>query len=519
MDKEQVVGLCAALLVVANMAGAELKQAKFTQVVNQVRVLNEVQKVERQARTNDLFATPEILRTGPASRAEMVAADQTITRVGANTLFSFEGTKRTINLERGSLLFQSPKGRGGGTIRTGAATAAVLGTTLIVTTTSNGGFKVLMLEGRGEVTLRNGQRQILRAGQMTFVMPGTERLAPVINFRLDLLVKGSQLVRGFQQPLPSIDRIQTAITRQTADMQKGRAADTGLLVGDARTATGVQIIDANLLQARIEQRILERIQDRPRFPETPEFPYEPPDFPDLTFDAVIDGPTLDPARLSPDGRAFLARNIRVNTSQIDLSPFNQEGESFTIYALENMDLTTSTVISGLTAPDQDLAIYAGGNLTLASGSQLSYQGSGDLTVVASPDSSLVNNSFVAEGREVNLYSLLGNLTMQGGGIQADTASLYSLRNLNLSGVNFADATSVNLTAHTLTLTDINFPAGSSVSLSSSLGQLAPQPNTGQASLPGYVNFISGVNYGGQPAQDFVNNGRGIAIFPNGLPLP
>lgn len=519
MYKQQVSGLFALLLAIPQLAGAELKQAKFTQVVNQVKVLNEAAKIERQARTNDLFATPEVLRTGPASRAELVAADQTITRVGANTIFSFEAARRTIHLERGSLLFQSPKGRGGGTIRTGAATAAVLGTTLIVTTTSNGGFKVLMLEGRGRVTLRNGRSQTLRAGQMTFIMPGTERLAPIINFRLDQLVKGSQLVQGFQQPLPSMERIQTAITRQTAAIQSGRAADTGLLVGDARSATGVQIIDANVLQMRVENRILERIRERPRLPEAPEFPYEPPTIPDLTIDAVIDTPELDPARVAGDTRLFLARNIQVNTPRIDLSPFNQEDEPFQFYATQTMDFTTSTVLSGLTGPDQDLILFAGGEFRLANGAQITLEGSGHLAVVSSPDLSLVNNSFVAAGREINIYSLLGNLNMQGGRIQADTTSLYAIRNLNLAGVAFMDVANINLTAHTLTLTGIDFPAGSSVTLSSSLGVLAPQPNTGRPSVPGLVNFISGVNYGGQPAQDFVNNGRGITIFPNGLELP
>jgi len=62
----------------------------------------------------------------------LVAQDETVTRVGANTIFSFDPANRTIDLKQGSLLFHSPHGKGGGTIHTGSATASVLGTTLIV---------------------------------------------------------------------------------------------------------------------------------------------------------------------------------------------------------------------------------------------------------------------------------------------------------------------------------------------------------------------------------------------------
>ena len=41
---------------------------------------------------------PDILKTGPQSRAELVAEDETVTRVGANTIFSFDPASRTIDL-------------------------------------------------------------------------------------------------------------------------------------------------------------------------------------------------------------------------------------------------------------------------------------------------------------------------------------------------------------------------------------------------------------------------------------
>src|SRR4030095_7012480 len=98
------------------------------------------------------------------------------------TLFSFEPNSRQIDLQRGTILFQSPSGKGGGNIRTSAASAAVLGTTLIVTTTKNGGFKVLLLEGKGRVKSADGSVRLLKGGQMVYALPGG-KLSNTLEFR------------------------------------------------------------------------------------------------------------------------------------------------------------------------------------------------------------------------------------------------------------------------------------------------------------------------------------------------
>src|SRR3954470_17516604 len=120
----------AALLCVAAVPGgfaASIEQSTITQVVKQVNVLEVATKRQKPARTSDVFRLPDVMRTGVDSRAEMVAPDETVTRVGANTVFSFSPAAREINLQKGSVLFSSPTGKGGGTIKTAAATASVLG--------------------------------------------------------------------------------------------------------------------------------------------------------------------------------------------------------------------------------------------------------------------------------------------------------------------------------------------------------------------------------------------------------
>jgi hypothetical protein len=201
--------------------GASIDHAKITEVVNDVTVLDPRSRTSAPAKANDLFLVPEIMKTGLESRSEMVAEDQTITRVGANTLFSFEPRERTINLRRGSILFQSPTGMGGGAIRTASATASVLGTTIIVVATPDGGFKLLVLEGTGEVRMRNGIHIILHGGQMVVIPPHGHKPGPVLDFLLNREVHTARLVLGFKRPLPTWNKIRKQILEQEQDIAMG----------------------------------------------------------------------------------------------------------------------------------------------------------------------------------------------------------------------------------------------------------------------------------------------------------
>lgn len=247
--------LAAALAAsLAQVQAAPLTQSTVTEIIKEVNVLPPGAANPAPAKMNALVKAPERVRTGAESRTELTATDRTITRIGANTVFSFETAGRVINLERGSILLHSPKGAGGGTIKSGGASAAILGTTLIVAATEDGGFKVIVLEGRGRVTLPNGRRANLDAGQMVFVLPAGAGFSPVLNINLERLVAGSLLVKGFSRELPSVERINNAIKKQSAQIEKGRAVDTGISAEQfaaASTATvgvtgyGLNAIDHN----------------------------------------------------------------------------------------------------------------------------------------------------------------------------------------------------------------------------------------------------------------------------------
>jgi hypothetical protein len=104
----------------------------------------------------------------------------------------------------------------------------------------------------------------------------------------------------------------------------------------------------------------------------------------------------------------------------------------------------------------------------------------------------------------------GGNTLTATGADA-TANLTAVNTVNVNNTDFSAFPNVNILGRTLNLVDVAFGAGSSVLLESENGQLAANPNTGAASVPGDVNFIRDVTYAGNPAQNYVNNGGGITI--------
>jgi len=223
----------AALPVSVPAAGATIDHSKITEVVNSVSIITPKTLAAAPARQSEMFRSPDIMKTGPQSRSEMVADDQTITRVGANTLFSFEPRQRVIDLKQGSVLFQSPHGMGGGEIKTDSATASVLGTTIIVVATRDGGFKLLVLEGTGYVKMPNGKHTILHGGQLVYIPPGGKDIGPILNFRLSEEVKSGRLVDGFHRPLPSWPKIVAQIQKQEAEIASGQFQNGGMVIGNS----------------------------------------------------------------------------------------------------------------------------------------------------------------------------------------------------------------------------------------------------------------------------------------------
>src|SRR5947209_9162893 len=146
-----VVATClAAILIVTAMFGAERKHARVTEVIRDVRLLA-TQAAARPAVVNEPVNEGTSVRTGSESRAELTFADQTITRLGANTVFSFSGAARTYDLGSGAILMTAPRDAGTVKISAGVASCAISGFTGIWESHKKFWNKLFVLEGVGDV--------------------------------------------------------------------------------------------------------------------------------------------------------------------------------------------------------------------------------------------------------------------------------------------------------------------------------------------------------------------------------
>jgi hypothetical protein len=104
----------------------ELKEAKVTQVIQEVRVLPS-NASPRPAAVDDNVRQGTAVQTGVQSRSELTFKDQTITRLGEKTIFSVGEGPRTIDLGSGQFLLCVPKKAGGAKVKMGPVTAAITG--------------------------------------------------------------------------------------------------------------------------------------------------------------------------------------------------------------------------------------------------------------------------------------------------------------------------------------------------------------------------------------------------------
>ena len=208
------------IAIATSARGVQLQAARVTQVVNDVKLLGK--EAPRPVALGDLIRHGAPVSTGTQSRGELTFNDSTITRLGANTTFSFKEGTREMNLVNGAILFQVPKGSGGATIRTAGVTAAITGTTGIgefhPATTSNPHLfsKWLCLEGTFRLYLRNGQSVELGPGQM--VTTDGKSFSTVLTFDIARLVSTSLFFTGFDRPLPSLDLIVLEEQKQLASL-------------------------------------------------------------------------------------------------------------------------------------------------------------------------------------------------------------------------------------------------------------------------------------------------------------
>ncbi|MDP9005046.1 MAG: FecR family protein [Verrucomicrobiota bacterium] len=202
--KSKILSSSLAILLVAGPAWADSKkEARVTQIIREVKILPP-DAAARAAVVNDRVADDTGVRTGGDSRSELTFPDLTITRLGANTIFSFNKAGRNAQVDSGSILLRVPKDSGGGRIKTNAVTVAVTGTTLIVESVRGGRNKLMVLEGSARLSLVKypKQSQTARGGQMIDVPAGATKVPLPVNIDLNDVMRSHPLITDFP-PLPS----------------------------------------------------------------------------------------------------------------------------------------------------------------------------------------------------------------------------------------------------------------------------------------------------------------------------
>ena len=196
----------------------DFSQGRVTQVVQDVKVVPSG-AAARPATVNETVHQGSAVQTGTQSRSELTFQDQTITRLGENTIFTVGQGARTVELGSGQFLLYVPKKAGGAKVKMGSVTAAITGTTVMGHVYPNGIVEFTVLEGSACMHLdRSGQAMYVQAGQKVTYDPMIQRFGNPVDVDIQQQLS-SPLVSDFSR-LPSAGQID-----QEVAVQRGRAND------------------------------------------------------------------------------------------------------------------------------------------------------------------------------------------------------------------------------------------------------------------------------------------------------
>ena len=251
---KSTAALATSLLAIAIPAiAAPLNEATVTRVVNKVEIIP-ANAAPQPADLGEVIRGRTGVRTGGNSRAQLTFADQTLARLGANTLFSFERGTRSLDLERGSILLEVPKDAGGATIRSAPVTAAITGTTLMMEYSPGnpGAVKLIVLEGTVRLSLagRLGESVLIGPGQMIAVAANARALPDPVTVDVKRVLKTSKLVK--EGDLESMGLIM-----ETVETQQQMLAD-GQLSEGSPDLLAQQINNPNLINSTVANAIQNR---------------------------------------------------------------------------------------------------------------------------------------------------------------------------------------------------------------------------------------------------------------------
>jgi hypothetical protein len=194
----------------------ELQQAHVSQVVQDVRLM-EAHGAPRPAVVNAKVTQGMGVRTGVESRAELTFTDLTLTRLGANTIFSFKQGARELDLTSGAVLLQVPPKAPAVKVNTSAVTAAVTGGTALFATGPPTKFMVLEGIGTFYPTGHPERAATVNGGEM-MTMTADGRMTKPEKFDVKQVLKTSRLIKDFP-PLQNLPLVMAVVDLQLAEQQ------------------------------------------------------------------------------------------------------------------------------------------------------------------------------------------------------------------------------------------------------------------------------------------------------------
>lgn len=207
------LAFCGALSSIA--LAAVKKDAHVTQVIRNVHLLTG-KSAAKPASVNDSVAEGQAVRTGGESRAELTFTDRSITRLGANTVFTYGEGAKVLDLTSGAALIVVPKETGTIRVNTAATTAAVTGFVALVESHVTAATKWMIIAGHACVKRRGkGHREPcvnLNPGDMLIIQPGTRDNGTVEKFDIPKAVGSALLLTEFGKlPKWALNDIQEGI--------------------------------------------------------------------------------------------------------------------------------------------------------------------------------------------------------------------------------------------------------------------------------------------------------------------
>ncbi len=247
-----ITRLSALILVGASVSlneaqAGSLKEASVTEAVNTVSYQSNAAEPQKAASVGTTIDPGNIVRTGVKSRAELQFNDKTITRIGANSAFSFDADKQSMNLEEGTALFSKPKDNSTFEISTPAATCSISGTTGFMEVRpghdkGHESFIFGLIEGHTAVTV-GGKTYNVSGGQLLVrTLDGTVNF---VAFNIPDFIAHAGLLKDFKGKLPNETDINRAVAKFVSLEHRGFVEPTKVSIASDSKLIGFYANGAN----------------------------------------------------------------------------------------------------------------------------------------------------------------------------------------------------------------------------------------------------------------------------------